>query len=1092
MPEWKSKCLFLLFLFSCIQGLAQPPKLILPIGHTETVYSAQFSPDGKYILTISKDKTAKLWDAATGILLNTLKGHHDQINSAVFSPPCAKDPVGGRWIATASADASCRIWETLSGRMLYELPDQQGSVNTVLFNKTADAVLTVAADKSFRVWDLESGKVFHKVFDVALRPNAAEGDFVVQAQYSPDGKSILSSSRVFYAQLWDAATGKLKFNFEPKGFIESAAFSNDGKWLATDHIISPDGKNNWFAVEPGAVKIWNAQTGKLYRTLRVSGAEIVSLEFSPDNKFLVVHAVNKATVFNTATWEKLDEYPWGADLTVNMPYDYSHRTVQFNPVPGSDQVLVKSGDTVMTWNLSSGKLQAMLEGKVDRGASFRYSPDGKRIVSTSRKDNGMVWDATTGKLLFTLRINGELNAIHSVIVSPTDKWILTVMENGTVNIWETATGKWLNAFRGYNPFVEIKPKKMNVLQPVGLTLFSPDEKYIITYQNNDTARLWERSTAKFLCSFNRLGYPIENGLGNQFHFDTSTRTVTILSLPDSTVLDLAKLGLENLLLMGYGYFGLEKTGRKPIITWKSADIKSYRYLNCSEGSCESRYLGERYVAFCNRHNWVATVTSDNIVKIIEETSEKEICHFFSLDSADYFTQVSSGHYLCTAEAAKLLHYVTSDLTVISFEQLDVRYNRPDLVLETLGNTDTGLIGSYRNAYNKRIRKLGIDTSFFNEGYRVPTADLVNREAIPRMQNKAELALDIHGSDSTYTLDRFNIWINEVPVFGMQGCDIKRRFRKTMDTTITVILSAGDNRIETSVTSLSGAESYRKLLFVKYQPDTKQPARTWFIGIGINHFADSTHDLKWCVQDIRDLARTMQVKYGDQFVVLDTLFNERVTLAGIKALRQKLMQTGINDRVIISYSGHGLLSKDYDYYLSSYSVNFTKPDENGIPYEAIENLLDSIPARQKLLLLDACHSGEVDKEELQKINSTNSELQQNKVTADISNKGVITGSSKKRLGLQNSFDLMQSLFVNVGKGTGAIIISASGGVQFAQERSELGHGVFTYSVIEAMNQFPTMKVSAFKKFVGDRVFELTKGLQRPTTRNETIAVDWDVW
>ena len=75
----------------------------------------------------------------------------------------------------------------------------------------------------------------------------------------------------------------------------------------------------------------------------------------------------------------------------------------------------------------------------------------------------------------------------------------------------------------------------------------------------------------------------------------------------------------------------------------------------------------------------------------------------------------------------------------------------------------------------------------------------------------------------------------------------------------------------------------------------------------------------------------------------------------------------------------------------------------------------------------------------------------------------------KLGLQNSFELMQNLFVNVSKGTGAIIISASGGVQFAQECSELGHGVFTYSVIEAMKKYPNMKVSEFKKYIGDKVF-----------------------
>lgn len=88
--------------------------------------------------------------------------------------------------------------------------------------------------------------------------------------------------------------------------------------------------------------------------------------------------------------------------------------------------------------------------------------------------------------------------------------------------------------------------------------------------------------------------------------------------------------------------------------------------------------------------------------------------------------------------------------------------------------------------------------------------------------------------------------------------------------------------------------------------------------------------------------------------------------------------------------------------------------------------------------------------------------------------------------------MQTLFVNVGKGTGATIISASGGVQFAQERSDLGHGVFTYSLIEVMKKYSTIKISALKKYIGERVTELTNGLQVPTSRSELVSVDWDVW
>jgi len=166
------------------------------------------------------------------------------------------------------------------------------------------------------------------------------------------------------------------------------------------------------------------------------------------------------------------------------------------------------------------------------------------------------------------------------------------------------------------------------------------------------------------------------------------------------------------------------------------------------------------------------------------------------------------------------------------------------------------------------------------------------------------------------------------------------------------------------------------------------------------------------------------------------------------------------------------------------LNFSKPEENGLPYDELENLLDSIPARKKLLLIDACHSGEVDKEEGIAMNKMADSL-------GLAKGIIIENAAQQQVGLKNSFELMQSLFVNVGKSTGATVISAAAGNQFALERGDLKNGVFTYSLLEVMNKYPTIKISELKKIVGERVEQLTNGLQKPTSRNEKIAVDWSL-
>jgi hypothetical protein len=180
----------------------------------------------------------------------------------------------------------------------------------------------------------------------------------------------------------------------------------------------------------------------------------------------------------------------------------------------------------------------------------------------------------------------------------------------------------------------------------------------------------------------------------------------------------------------------------------------------------------------------------------------------------------------------------------------------------------------------------------------------------------------------------------------------------------------------------------------------------------------------------------------------------------------------------------------------HDMDFNKPESKGLSYEDLQGLLDSIPARKKLLLLDACNSGENEK-------VNNHEIVNKNYVKNDGAKGVAEeeDSLDPENIVKSSFETMMELFVNVENQTGTTVISAAGGKQDALEGAAvlvdgkpISNGAFTYSIIEYLTKNAKNKnkltVNQLKQYTEQRVAEITNGKQKPTSRQETMEVDWD--
>ena len=189
-------------------------------GHKDCIYSVAWSPDGKLIASGSYDRMIKLWNASSGLDLRNLQDHIDAVFAVAFSPD-------GRRLASGSQDRTVKIWDVSTGQRLYTLSDASDGLTSLAYSPSGNDIAAAGYDKTIYVWHLgkEEGRLAQSLI--------ADEDSILALLWSPDGKTIITSSSDASIRLRDAAT------LNPVGvidhqpdWVQALGISPDGKWLA--------------------------------------------------------------------------------------------------------------------------------------------------------------------------------------------------------------------------------------------------------------------------------------------------------------------------------------------------------------------------------------------------------------------------------------------------------------------------------------------------------------------------------------------------------------------------------------------------------------------------------------------------------------------------------------------------------------------------------------------------------------------------------------------------------------------------------------------------------------------------------------------
>ena len=383
-------------------------------------YDFAYSPDG-LTLASTNGTAINLWNANTGHF--KAKIEHQDAGGVAYSPD-------GLTLACNDWDSrGLKLWDAATGRFknsFVHVPTHD--VRWIMYSPDGRTLTLAEYSGRVSLCDADTGQLI----------GTLEGhtSTIVDVTYSPDGLTLVVSGRGTI-NLWDTNTGRLKATlnasadnsrYEPPG----VAYSPDGLTLA-----SASGK---------FINLWDTDTGNLKATLEGHVQAVWALTYSPDGLTLASASYDGTIrLWDTTTGQSkaiLQEHAEG-NLT---RYDNDLFTPDGSLAYSPDGLTLASasGKFINLWDVNTKTHKATLRGGEGRIGDVTYSPDGRTLANTDGPAINL-WDADTGDLKATLK---SVCPLYSLAYSPDGSVLAGGGFDGTVKLWDTATGKQEATLRG--------------------------------------------------------------------------------------------------------------------------------------------------------------------------------------------------------------------------------------------------------------------------------------------------------------------------------------------------------------------------------------------------------------------------------------------------------------------------------------------------------------------------------------------------------------------------------------------------------------------------------------------------------------------
>jgi len=408
-----------------------------------------FSPDGRSLITTSRERELHSWNVDDGTARATLQGHAAIVTAAAFSPD-------GRRIASGATNGGICLWNAESFACEQELAGHDGAVETLAFSPNGQSLASGSHDGTVRIWLPATNA------SLAVLPDVRG---LTAARFSPDGGQIaVAPNGSGTVELWNPATVERRYTLDAGGIVGQIAYRSDGGLVAAACESTGQG---------GGVRVWNAATGEPVDAFRENSWAAVGVMFSPDGSRLLTTSADGMV----ATWD----VPTGGRLmTIASGYRRLPRstTAVFN---GDGSRVAYAMPQVIDATTGGAVATLKLQGMIH---SLATSPDGRILATGAAIGNVYLADFTTGERL--AQLSGHASSVRAVAFSLDGGRLATGFLDGVVRVWDPRTAKVIHELRGHEGAVET-------------LLFSVDGRRLVTASADGTVRIWDAALGQELC-----------------------------------------------------------------------------------------------------------------------------------------------------------------------------------------------------------------------------------------------------------------------------------------------------------------------------------------------------------------------------------------------------------------------------------------------------------------------------------------------------------------------------------------------------------------------------------------------------------------